>query len=134
MKSTKEQRQEQNFEINKKFIITLGILAFCVYAFSLVISFYLTRGEGDPYFVFIEVPANATMNSAVIHLEDKDILNVKGLDVKFENGKLTSIRFRQSAIHPLEFSDMYGSRAGDPSSRKYLEYKGVYYYGYLVIP
>jgi hypothetical protein len=57
-----------------------------------------------------------------------------GLDVKQENGKITSIHFRQSAIHPLDFNYMYGSRIGDPASRKYLEYKGVYYYGALVIP
>ncbi len=104
----------------------------------MVISFYLIRGEGDPYFGFYEVPVNATTNSTVIHLEDKDIMNIQGLDVKFENGKIISIHFRHSdtvpAIHEYDFSDMYGSRAGDPTSRKYLEYKGVYYYGYLVIP
>jgi hypothetical protein len=73
------------------------------------------------------------VNSTIIHLEDKDFLNM-GLDVKQENGKITSIHFRQSAIHPLDFNYMYGSRIGDPASRKYLEYKGVYYYGALVIP
>jgi len=134
MKITKEQREIQNSDLNKKFIITLGIIAFCILAYLLVIGPYLNRGEGAPYFSFIEVPVNVTVNSTVIHLEDKDIMNIQGLDVKQENGKITTIHFRHSAIHPLDFNYKYGSRAGDLSSRKYLEYKGVYYYGYLVIP
>lgn len=125
--------EKQNADLNKKFIITLGIIAFCILAYLLVIGPYLNRDEGAPYFVFVQVPANATVNSTIIHLEDKDFLNM-GLDVKQENGKITSIHFRQSAIHPLDFNYMYGSRIGDPASRKYLEYKGVYYYGALVIP
>jgi len=134
MKITKEQREIQNSDLNKKFILTLGIIAFCILAYLLVIGPYLNRGEGDPYFVFVEVPVSATVNSTVIHLEDKDIMNIRGLDVKQENGKITRIIFRHSAIHPLEFRDMYGSDLSDPSSRKYLEYKGVYYYGELAIP
>jgi hypothetical protein len=130
--------EKQNADLNKKFIITLGIIAFCILAYLLVIGPYLNRGEGDPYFSFIEVPVNATVNSTVIHLEDKDIMNIQGLDVKQENGKIISIYFRHSdtvpAIHEYDFRDMYGSRIGDPASRKYLEYKGVYYYGALVIP
>jgi hypothetical protein len=130
--------EKQNSDLNKKFIITLGIIAFCILAYLLVIGPYLNRGEGDPYFSFIEVPVNATVNSTVIHLEDKDIMNIQGLDVKQENGKIISIYFRHSdtvpAIHEYDFRDMYGSRIGDPASRKYLEYKGVYYYGALVIP
>ena len=129
---------EQNSDLNKKFIITLCLIGFCILAFFLVIGPYLNRGEGDPYFVFVEVPANMTLNSTVIHLEDKDIMNIRGLDVKQENGKIISIHFRHSntipAIHEYDFRDRYGSRAGDPSSRKYLEYKGVYYYGILAIP
>ena len=126
--------EKQNSDLNKKFIIILGIIGFCILAYFLVIGPYLNRDEGSPYFSFIEVPVNATINSTVIHFEDKDIMNVRGLDVKIENGKITRIIFRRSAIHPLEFNDMYGSKAGDPSSRKYLEYKGVYYYGILAIP
>jgi hypothetical protein len=130
--------EKQNSDLNKKFIITLGIIAFCILAYLLVIGPYLNRGEGDPYFSFIEVPVNATVNSTVIHLEDKDIMNIQGLDVKQENGKIISIYFRHSdtvpAIHEYDFRDMYGNRIGDPASRKYLEYKGVYYYGALVIP
>jgi hypothetical protein len=60
-----------------------------------------------------------------------------GLDVVQENGKLSTIYFRKSAIHPSDFNYRYGSIGdpfGDPSSRKYLEYKGVYYYGILAIP
>jgi hypothetical protein len=57
-----------------------------------------------------------------------------GLEVKQENGKITRIFFKDSVIHPQVFNDMYGSKIGDPSSRKYLEYKGVYYYGILAIP
>ena len=138
MKITKEQREKENSDLNKKFVLTLGIIAFCILAYLFVIDPYLHRGEGDPYFVFVEVPLNATVNSSIIHLKDTDILNIRGLDVKFENGKLITIHFRHSdtipAIHEYDFRDMYGSRAGDPSSRKYLEYEGVYYYGLLLIP
>lgn len=138
MKITQEQREIQNSDLNKKFIITLGIIAFCILAYLLVIGPYLNRGEGDPYFSFYEVPVNETVNSSIIHLEDKDIMNVRGLDVKLENGKITSIRFRHSdtvpAIHEYDFNDMYGSRVGDPTARKYLEYNGVYYYAEMRIP
>ena len=127
-----------NSNFDKKLIIIVCLIFFSVLAFLLIIGPYLNRGEGDPYFVFVEVPLNATVNSSIIHLQDKDILNIRGLDVKFENGKLITIHFRYSdtipAIHEYDYRDMYGSRAGDPSSRKYLEYKGVYYYGLLVIP
>jgi hypothetical protein len=114
-----------------KIAIVLGV---CVIGIFIGYFFIASYSEGDPYFVFIEVPANTIVNSTVIHLEDKDIMNIRGLDVTFENGKIVSIRFRHSAIHPLDFNDLYGSRAGDPNSRKFLEYKGVYYYGLLVIP
>lgn len=122
----------------KNALIILGILGICILAYFLVIGPYLNRGEGDPYFVFFEVSVNATLNRTVIHLEDKDIVNVQGLDVKFENGKLTRIYFRHSdtvpAIHEYDFYDKFGSRYDDPSSRKYLEYNGVYYYATLLIP
>jgi hypothetical protein len=130
--------EKQNSRFKMKFVITLGLIVVCILAFFLVIGPYLTRGEGDPYFSFIEVPVNATVNSTVIHLEDKDIMNIQGLDVKQENGKIISIHFRHSdtvpAIHEYDFRDIFGSKIGDPASRKYLEYKGVYYYGALVIP
>jgi hypothetical protein len=128
--------EKQNSDLNKKFkfVTIIGLIALCILAYLYVIGPYLAvRDEGAPYFVFVEVPVNATVNSSIIHLEDKDFVNM-GLDVKQENGKLTSIYFRQSAIHPLDFNEMYGSRVGDPTSRKFLEYKEVYYYGILAIP
>lgn len=133
MKVTKEQREKQNSDLNKKFIITLGIIALCFITFLFVWGLISMWGEGDPYFSFYEVPVNAIGNSTVIHLEDKDFMNM-GLEVKQENGKISSVYFRPSGVHPLDFNYVYGSRAGDPSSRKYLEYKGVYYYGILAIP
>lgn len=130
--------ERENSDINKKLVITLGIIGFCVIAYFMVILPYLNRGEGDPYFVYVEVPENMTVNSTVIHLEDKDIINIRGLDVKFENGKITRIFFRYSdtnpAIYEWDFNDMYGSDLGNPATRKYLEYKGVYYYATLRIP
>lgn len=118
-----------------KFVTIIGVITLIALAYFFVIGPYLAvRDEGAPYFVFVEVPVNETINSTVIHLEEKDIMNIRGLDVTFENGKLSTIYFRKSAIHPSDFNYMYGSRVGDPSSRKYLEYKGVYYYGILVIP
>lgn len=130
-KQKRPEKQNSGFDR----IFFLGIIIFCILAYSFVIGPYLkNRDEGLSHFVFIEVPTNATLNSTVIHLEDKDIMNIRGLEVNQENGKLRSILFRQPSIHPLEFRDLYGSRAGDPGSRKYLEYKGVYYYGILEIP
>jgi hypothetical protein len=131
--------EREKSDINKKLVITLGIIGFCVIAYFFVIGPYLNRGEGDPYFIFIEVPVNATVNSTVIHLEDKDIMNVRGLDVKQENGKITTIIFRYSdtvpAIYEWDFYNKYGSRLDDPTiPKKYIEYKGVYYYGTLEIP
>ncbi|MFA5268808.1 MAG: hypothetical protein WC379_12630 [Methanoregula sp.] len=129
--------EKEKSDLNKKFkfVIVFGLIALCVLAYLYVIGPYLAvRDEGAPYFSFIEVPVNETINHTVIHLEDTDIMNIKGLDVVEENGKLSTIYFRKSAIHPQDFRDMYGSRVGDPSSRKYLEYKGVYYYGILAIP
>lgn len=129
--------EKQNSDLNKKFIITFVIIGICVIAYFMVIFPYINRGEGDPYFLFTEVPVNVTTNSTVIHLEDKDILNIRGLDVEQKNGKIFRIYFRNSKnpeIHTDEFYYKYGSRPGDPSSRKYLEYNGVYYYAVEVIP
>ena len=130
-------QDEQNSDLNKKFIITLGIIGICVIVYFMVIFPYINRGEGDPYFLFTEVPVDITTNSTVIHLEDKDIINIRGLDVRQGNGKITHIYFRNSEnpeITPWEFYSNYGSRLDDPSSRKYLEYNGVYYYATLRIP
>jgi hypothetical protein len=91
----------------------------------------LNRFEGDPYLQFIEVPVNETANISVIHLVDKDIMNIPGVDVRQKNGKISSIDFRSSDLPPRfsieEFSQKY-SGSDLPSARKYLEYKGVYYY------
>jgi hypothetical protein len=128
--------EKENSDLNEKFkfVTIIGLIALCILAYLYVIGPYLAvRDEGAPYFVFVEVPVNATVNSSIIHLEDKDFVNM-GLDVKEENGKITRIFFKNSVIHPKDFNDIYGSRVGDPSSRKYLEYKGVYYYGALAIP
>lgn len=110
-----------------------------IFAYFLVIGPFLNRDEGLTYFLFTEVPASETINHSIIHLEDKDIMNIRGLDVKFENGKLSTIKFGVfndvPTIHPTDFDDMYGTPFGaDPTLRKYIEYKGVYYYGTLVTP
>jgi hypothetical protein len=118
--------------------LILIVLGICTIGIIVGYFFLATHGEGDPYFVFIEVPVNYTINSSIIHLEDKDIVNIRGLDVKQTNGKITRIYFRQSngipEISSKEFYDKYGSSLSDPSSRKYLEYKGVYYYALELIP
>jgi len=114
------------------------VFGICAIGYFMVFLPYTNRGEGDPFFDFIDVPVNDAINSSVIHLEDKDIMNVPGLDVRQENGKITRIYFRYSETTPeistMEFKNKYGSRLGDPSSRKYLEYKGVYYFTYRLIP
>lgn len=128
-------KENSDSDMKFKFIIVFGLIVSCTLAYFYVIGPYLAvRDEGAPYFSFIEVPVNETVNNTVIHLEEKDFVNIQGLDVVLENGKLRTIYFRKSAIHPSDFNYMYGSRVGDPSSRKYLEYKGVYYYGILAIP
>jgi hypothetical protein len=71
-----------------KIMIVLGI---CSIGTIVGYFFFATHGEGDPYFNFIEVPVNYTINSSIIHLEDKDIVNIRGLDVKQTNGKITRI-------------------------------------------
>lgn len=139
MKITEGQKEKENSDLNKKFILTLGIIAFCILAYIFVIDPNLNRDEGLTYFLFTEVPASETINHSIIRLEDKDIMNIKGLGVKFEKGKLSTIKFGVSgnvpALHPNDFNDMYGTPFGaNPASRKYIEYKGVYYYGTLVTP
>lgn len=130
--------EKQKLSFEKKFAIVLCILGICLIGYFGVVGPYLNRGEGNPEFYFFEVQPNEISNKSVIHLEDKDILNVRGLYVRQENGKITAIIFRYSDTTPEigfeEFRQKYGSRAGDPSSRKYLEYKGVYYYGWGAIP
>jgi hypothetical protein len=130
--------EKQPMSFDRKSLIVLCILGICFLGYFMVIGPYLNRGEGDPRFFFYEVQPNETLNKSVIHLEDKDILNVRGLDVKFENGKIKGIIFRNSDTTPEigfeEFRQKYGSRAGDPTSRRYLEYQGVYYYGWGAIP
>ena len=128
--------EKANSDLNKKFkyVTIIGLIALCILAYFYVIGPYLAvRDEGAPYFVFVEVPVDATVNSSIIHIEEKDFMNM-GLDVKQENGKITRIFFKDSVIHPLDFNEMYGSRLDDPSSRKYLEYKGVFYYASIRIP
>ncbi len=113
--------EKQNSDLNKKFkfVTIIGLIALCGPAYLYVIGpFLAVRDEGAPYFVFVEVPVNETVNSTVIHLEDKDFMNILGLDVVQENGKLRTIYFRKSAIHPSDFNYIYGSRVGDPIYEK----------------
>lgn len=127
-----------NPDLVKKIAIVLCSIGVCVTVLFIVVFPYLNRGEGDPYFAFTEVPVNETFNSSIIHLEDKDFIDVRGLDVKEENGKIAVIIFRYSDTIPemsiQDFNDKYGSRLSDPSSGKYLEYKGIYYYAVRLIP
>jgi hypothetical protein len=129
--------ERQNMSFQKKIAI-LCVMGICVIGFFTVYLLFVVPGEGDPFFVFNEVPVNDTINRTVIHLVDKDIMNIRGLEVLQENGKITRIYFRYSKTIPeissQDFNQKYGSRADDPSSRKYLEYKGVYYYAYRLIP
>jgi hypothetical protein len=81
-------------------IIILIVFGICSAGYFLVILPYLNRGEGDPRFQFVEVPVSETINSSVIHLTDKDIFNVRGLEVKKWNEKIYSIVFRVSETSP----------------------------------
>ncbi len=127
--------EKQKIDLVLKVVVVIGI---CVFGYFFIIGPYLNRGESDPRFVFIEVPFNETINSSVIHLQDKDIMNVSGLDIRLEKGKIAVIFFRYSEtppeISPQEFNQKYGSILGDRLSRKYLEYKGFYYYAFYEIP
>lgn len=118
-----------NPDLVKKIAIVLCSIGVCATVLFIGVFPYLNRGEGDPYFMFTEVPVNETFNSSIIHLEDQDIIDVQGLDVKQEHGKIAVIIFRYSDTIPemsiQDFYDKYGSRLSDPSSRKYLEYKGI---------
>jgi hypothetical protein len=129
--------EKQNSGFIKKSMIILCIIGIFVIGYFMILLPIVNQGEGDPDFIFIEVPVNETINSSVIHLQDKDIMDRKGLEVWQENGKITGIIFRYSQTTPEisanDFNLKYGSRADDPSSRRYIEYKGVYYYAYLLI-
>jgi len=126
--------EKQKLSFDKKLAIVLCIIGICIVGFFMVYLPFSTHGEGDPVFIFYEVSINQTANSSIIHLEDKDIMNIRGLDVRQENGKITRIYFRNSEttsqISIQEFYQKYGSNAEDPSSKKYLEYNGVYYYAF----
>jgi hypothetical protein len=77
------------------------------------------------------------VNHSVIHIDDEDIMNIRGSDVVQKDGKLSRIYFRCSQDPPIntqEFYQKYGSRPGDPSSGKYLEYRGIYSYAVEVMP
>ena len=104
----------------------------------MISGLFLDSSEGDTSFTFVEVPANETLNRTVIHLNESDFWNVRGLHVIRESGKLHSIRFRNSenpAILPIasDFNGRFGSQPGNLSSRKYLEYNGSYSYGVLSV-
>jgi hypothetical protein len=125
--------ERKNLDLVIKIAIVLCIIGICA-----VYLLFVNHGEGDPYFDFFEVSVNDTINSSVIHLENKDIMNAGGLDVRQNNGKITRIYFRYSDTTPgisaSAFDYEYGSRLNDPSSRKYIEYHGVYYYVIKIIP
>jgi DNA/RNA endonuclease YhcR with UshA esterase domain len=129
---------KQKMSFDKKFAIVLCIIGICIIGYFMVYLPFTTHNEGDPYFIFKEVPITETVNGSVIHLEDKDIMNIRGLDVRQLNGKITRIYFRYSdtipEINDQEFNHKYGSSMEDPSSIRYLEYKGVYYYAEFRIP
>jgi flagellar basal body-associated protein FliL len=125
-------------KLDSKLIGKVAIVLF-VAALVLYIVFFFSdfTHEGDPYLAFIEVPFNDTTNNTIIHINEKDIFNIPGLDVIQKNGKITRIYFRNPQNREnliQEFSNKYGSHLDDPSSRKYLEYRGVYYYDYFAIP
>ncbi len=119
--------EKQKIDLVLKVLVVIGI---CVFGYFFIVSPYLNRGEGDPCFVFIEVPVNQTINSSVIHLQDKDIMNVRGLDVRMNKGKIAGIIFRYSDTIPeisvQDFNQKFGSPPNDLSLREYLEFKGVY--------
>jgi hypothetical protein len=128
--------EKQSSGFTSKFVIIVCIIGLCILAFIFGILPYISRGEGDSIFGFIEVPYNETVNSTVIHLKDSDFMNKQGLYVRWGSGKLDSIAFRNSdnpAILPEVFNGDYGSRPGNKSSRKYIEYNGSYYYGVLMV-
>ena len=125
--------EENQTDLILKIAIVLGV---CVVGAVYLLT--INHGEGDPYFVFYEVPFNDTFNNSVIHLEDKDIMNVRGLDVKQNDSKISRIYFRYSDTTPeissQDFYLKYGSPPYNQSLRKYLEYKGVYYIARMQIP
>jgi hypothetical protein len=129
--------EKENSRFTKKVVIIFCIIGICFIGYFMVLLPIVNQGEGDRYFLFSEVPVNEIANSTIIHLEDKDIMNIRGLDVKMENGKITRIYFRNSQnpeIYSTDFNLKYGSSMSDPTSRKYLEYNGVYYYAIMYVP
>ena len=129
--------EKQKTKFSGKLIITLLVVAICGIVLIANLSFF-TRDEGSPYFAFHEVSVNVTANSSIIHLTDKDIFNLRGIDVVQQDGKISYILFRSSEPNPARqfwaFNQEYGSTLGDISSRKYLEFRGVYYYADPRIP
>ena len=129
--------ENQKTKFSKKIVIALLIVAICGIVLFTYLA-YITRDEGSPYFAFTEVSVNETANSSVIHLTDKDIFNLRGIDLIQQDGKISRMRFRSSEHNPAikfwEFNGKYGSTLGDISSRKYLEFRGVYYYAEPRIP
>jgi hypothetical protein len=126
--------EKQKLSFTEKFLIILFIIVICIGGYFMILLPLNLRGEGDPYFVFSEVPVEITANSMIIHLKDEDIMNIRGLDVKIENGKISRIYFRNPEINQQGFIQKYGIDPYDISSRRYLEYKGVYYYAEYRLP
>jgi hypothetical protein len=129
--------EKQKTKFSRKIVIALLIVAVCGIVLFAYLS-YITRGEGDSYFVFTEVSVNETANSSIIHLTDKDIFNLRGIDVVQQDGKISRVRFRSSEPNPARqfwaFNQEYGSRPGNISERKFLEFRGVFYYAEPSIP
>jgi hypothetical protein len=67
--------EKRTLDALKKIVIVLFVIIVLAY------FLYGSHGEGDLFFVFYEVPACDTINSTIIHLENKDIINVRGVDV-----------------------------------------------------
>jgi len=113
----------------KKIVMILGI---CVIVLTIMYYFLtINRGEGDPVIIFHEVPVNETINCSVTYLTDKDILNKQGWEIIKNNGKITRIYFRDpytAESNFFSFLEKYGGFSGNFTSKKYIEYNGVYYY------
>ena len=126
--------EKMRISLSQKVLIISCLLIISVLIYIAILPLF--NHEGDTVFRFIEVPYNETINSNVIHLNNSDFMNIQGLYVRWESGKLYSISFRNSdkpAISPYEFYSNYGSQPGNRSSRKYIEYNGSYYYGILTV-
>ena len=127
--------EKERIGLSQKLLILSCLVVICVLVyFSVIVPSF--GHEGDTVFHFYEVSYNETINSTVIHLNDNDFINIRGLYVRWKSGKLYSISFRNSdnpAILPYAFNDNFGSQPGNDSSRKYLEYNGSYYYGEMTV-